>query len=148
MNMDLGHWVTDLNINQSELPYGFVYEITNLVTGKKYIGKKQCLTVRKQPPLKGKKNKRHKIIETDWRDYTSSCNELNDDLLVHGKDKFEFRIIKWCNGKAEMAYYEAKIQFERDALLRDDYYNGIVNLRISKFKPSNYNINNNNEQNS
>ena len=146
MSINLGHWVTSLPIELQQTPFGFVYEITNLKTGKKYIGKKQCLTVRKQPPLKGKKNKRHKTVETDWKEYTSSCNELNDDILVYGKDNFKFEIIRWCNGKAEMAYYEAKLQFDRDALLREDYYNGIVNLRISRFKPSEYSININNDK--
>jgi hypothetical protein len=72
---DLGHWQGLLT--EDTIPYGFIYEITNLTNNRKYIGKKQCQSVRKRPPLKGKKNKRHQIVETDWRTYTSSSNELS-----------------------------------------------------------------------
>ncbi len=131
--MDMGHWSTSLVIEGNEtLPYGFIYIITNLTNGRKYIGKKQCLSVKKMPPLKGKKNKRHKTIETDWKNYTSSSNELNEDIIKLGKDKFSFRILKWCNSKWELSYYEAKLQFEHEVLLKDEYYNGIINLRIGK----------------
>jgi hypothetical protein len=29
-----------------------------------------------------------------------------------------------------LAYFEIKEQIERDVLLKDDYYNGIINVRI------------------
>ena len=74
--VDLGHWEGVLE-ESTNLPYGFIYKITNLTNDKKYIGKKQCQSIRKRPPLKGKKNKRHEKIETDWKTYTSSSNELN-----------------------------------------------------------------------
>jgi len=131
---DLGHWTTKLLTEGNEIPYGFIYLITNLTNNKKYIGKKQCKTVYKRPPLKGKKNKRHEIKETDWRTYTSSSRELNDDIETLGKDKFKFEIIKFCDSKWTLAYEEAKIQFEEEVLLKDEYYNGIINLRIGKRK--------------
>ena len=70
--------------------------------------------------------------ESDWKSYTSSSNELNSDILKYGKDKFIFKIIRACDSKWALAYYEAKEQFDRDVLFRDDYYNGILNLRIGK----------------
>lgn len=132
--MDLGHWITSLIIEEDNIPYGFIYQITCLPTGKKYIGKKQCKSVLKRKPLKGKKNKRHESIETDWRSYTSSSRELNEDILKYGKDNFEFKILELCDSKFALAYREAKIQFEKEVLLRNDYYNGIINLRVSKPK--------------
>jgi len=63
--MDLGHWTTNEAFNNDILPYGFIYIITNTLTGKKYIGKKQIKSVKKLKPLKGRKNKRHFDIETD-----------------------------------------------------------------------------------
>ena len=131
--VDLGHWEGVLE-ESADLPYGFIYKITNLTNDKKYIGKKQCQSIRKRPPLKGKKNKRHEKIETDWKTYTSSSNELNKDLEELGKDKFKFEILRWCDSKWELSYYEAKLQFEEEVLTRDDYYNGIINLRIGKRK--------------
>lgn len=134
MSMDLGHWVIKEGINVLENPYGFIYVITNTCNNKKYIGKKQILTKRKKPPLKGKKNKRISVIETDWRSYTSSSAELNQDIENVGKDKFIFTIIRFCENKSQLAYYEAKEQFDNDVLLREDYYNGIINLRVGKIK--------------
>jgi len=127
--VDLGHWEGVLE-ESTDLPYGFIYKITNLTNDKKYIGKKQCQSIRKRPPLKGKKNKRHEKIETDWKTYTSSSNELNKDLEQLGKDNFKFEILRWCNSKWELSYYEARLQFKEEVLLRNDYYNGIINVRI------------------
>ena len=56
--MDLGHWLLSEDIAINESTFGFIYEITNTVTNKKYIGKKQCQSKIKRQPLKGKKNKR------------------------------------------------------------------------------------------
>lgn len=128
-----GHWIISQDIVNNSKPYGFIYIITNTVNNRKYIGKKQCQSILKRKPLKGKKNKRHEIIETDWRTYTSSSNELNKDILTYGKDKFKFEIVKWCNSKAELAYFETKMQFDNNVLLSDEYYNGIINCRLCKF---------------
>ena len=127
--VDLGHWEGVLEEN-TDLPYGFIYKITNLTNDKKYIGKKQCQSIRKRPPLKGKKNKRHEKIETDWKTYTSSSNELNKDLEALGMGSFKFEILRWSDSKWELSYYEARLQFKEEVLLRDDYYNGIINVRI------------------
>jgi hypothetical protein len=127
--VDLGHWEGVLEEN-IDTPFGFIYKITNLTNDKKYIGKKQCQSIRKRPPLKGKKNKRHEKIETDWKTYTSSSNELNKDLETLGKGSFKFEILRWCDSKWELSYYEARLQFDEEVLLRNDYYNGIINVRI------------------
>ena len=128
--MNLGHWQTSLLIEDNNLPFGFIYIITNITTGKKYIGKKQMKSIKKMAPLKGKKNKRHKEVQTDWKEYTSSSNDVNEDIKKYGKDKFTFEIIRLCDSKFELAYYEAKLQFENDVLLTDKFYNGIINCRI------------------
>ena len=130
--MDLGHWTTNEAFNNNILPYGFIYIITNTLTGKKYIGKKQIKSVKKLKPLKGRKNKRHFDIETDWKTYTSSSNDVNEDIVKIGKDKFKFEIVRFCQSKFELAYFEAKIQFEHDVLLKDGFYNGIINCRIGR----------------
>jgi len=128
--MDLGHWVFFDNIQFNEPPFGFIYLITNLINNKKYIGKKQCERKLKRKPLKGKKNKRIEVIESDWRDYTSSSVSLNEDIIKFGKENFKFEIIKLCSSKWELAYEEIKEQLNRDVLLKNDYYNGIINVRI------------------
>ena len=130
--MDLGHWITTLQYDDNNLHYGFIYRITNTVNNKIYYGKKQIKSVKKLKPLKGRKNKRHFDIETDWKTYTSSSNDLNDDINKIGKDKFTFEIIRFCDSKFELAYYEAKIQFDNDVLLKEGFYNGIINCRIGR----------------
>lgn len=134
--MDLGHWKSTLISEDvsNDIPFGFIYLITNLTNNKKYIGKKQCLTVKKLAPLKGKKNKRHVSVETDWKTYTSSSRQLNEDIEKLGKENFEFEILLFCSSKWQLAYEETKMQFEKEVLLRDDYYNGIINCRIGKRK--------------
>lgn len=130
--MDLGHWQLSEGVCMSEETFGFIYEITNTVTERKYIGKKQCKSKYKKKPLKGKKNKRIEIKESDWREYTSSSNELNSDIQKYGKDKFLFKILKACSSKWELAYFEIKEQIDRQVLMKDDYYNGIINVRIGR----------------
>lgn len=130
--MDLGHWVLSENVKLSEDSFGFIYEIINLTTGKKYIGKKQCKSKLKRKPLKGRKNKRIEIKDSDWKNYTSSSTELNADIKLYGKDKFLFKILRVCNSKWELAYFEIKEQIDKNVLFRDDYYNGIINVRIGR----------------
>jgi hypothetical protein len=128
--MDTGHWLINEGVYMHENMFGFIYEITNKVNGKKYIGKKQCIRKIKRKPLKGKTRNRIDHKESDWKTYTSSSNELNEDIQKHGKDNFEFRILKVCGSKWELGYEEIKEQIARDVLRRDDYYNGIINVRI------------------
>jgi hypothetical protein len=109
---------------------GFVYCITEYDTRKKYIGKKLWVSKRKLPPLKGQKRRRTKIIETDWRTYYGSSDTVNRLVEEKGAENFHREILYFCINKSELSYLEAKEQFNRDALLSDDYYNGIINCRI------------------
>jgi hypothetical protein len=130
--MDTGHWILNDGVFIDDSTFGFIYEICNTSNGRKYIGKKQCISRFKRKPLKGKKNKRIDYKESDWKSYTSSSNELNADIEKYGKDKFTFKILKACGSKWENAYFEIKEQLERNVLMRDDYYNGIINVRLCK----------------
>jgi len=130
--INLGHWTTKFEID--EVPFGFIYRIVCESNGKQYIGKKQCKTIYKRKPLKGKKNKRHEERETDWKEYTSSSREVNEDIVTFGKECFKFEIIELCDSKFGLSYTEARLQFEEEALLREDFYNGIINLRVCKPK--------------
>ena len=109
---------------------GFVYIITNLTTGQKYIGKKLAQFKRTKPPLKGKKLKRRSVVESDWRDYWGSSDRLQEDVHTLGPENFTREILYLCKSKAEMSYLEAREQFERRVLESDDYYNGIINVRV------------------
>jgi hypothetical protein len=109
---------------------GFVYIITNKTTGQKYIGKKLAQFKRIKPPLKGKKLKRRSVVESDWREYYGSSDRLNADVQTLGPENFTREILYLCKSKAELSYLEAREQFERRVLETDDYYNGIINVRV------------------
>ena len=110
--------------------YGFVYCITNRATGKKYIGKKFFWSKRTLPPLKGKTRKRKKIVMSDWQDYYGSNEELKMLVEKNGKDVYHREILRLCKTKGECSYYEAKLQFENDVLLSDEYYNEFIGCKI------------------
>ena len=109
---------------------GFVYEITNKVNGRKYIGKKLARFKRSRPPLKGRKNKRRYKVESDWRDYFGSSDALLEDVQQIGTEKFTREILFYCKNKAELSYIEAREQFARKVLESDDYYNGHIRVRV------------------
>ena len=109
---------------------GFVYLITNLTNDKKYIGKKLAQFKRSKPPLKGRKNKRRTLVESDWRDYYGSSDELNEDIEKLGKEKFKRKILYFCQSKAELSYVEAREQFKYKVLETDDWYNGHIRVRV------------------
>jgi hypothetical protein len=109
---------------------GFVYLITNKTTGQKYIGKKLAKFKTTKPPLKGKKNKRRGFKESDWREYWGSSDRLNEDVKNLGEDNFSREILYFCKSRAEMSYIEAREQFDRRVLETDEYYNGIINVRV------------------
>ena len=123
----------------SELPedcIGFVYLITNTVTGRKYIGKKLAKfskTTYKTIKLKNGTKKKKKIkskIDSDWQEYYGSSIELTKDIGNLGVDKFTREILYYCKSKAETSYIEAREQFDRKVLESDEYYNGHIQVRV------------------
>lgn len=93
--------------------YGFIYEITNNLNGRKYIGRK-FFTKSKTKQVKGKKKKLR--VESDWKDYWSSCEELLNDIETHGKENFTREVLRLCKTLGECKYQETKIQFAKNVL--------------------------------
>jgi len=112
--------------------YGFIYRITNTTNGHDYIGRKYFTTIKKRPPLKGKKNKRRETVETDWKDYWGSSARLVEDMTRLGKDKFTREIIHLCKSRGETNYMEAYYQFKEGVLLKENNYNGIIQIKLGK----------------
>ena len=120
---------------------GFVYQITNNLSGRKYIGKKLAKFSKTTYKIVKQKNgikKRKKIrtkVDSDWRDYWSSSEELKADVEKLGGPNFKREILRYCNSKNELSYYEAKYQFDNDVLLNETlWYNGWISAKIRKFK--------------
>ena len=109
--------------------YGFVYIITNTVSGRKYIGKKFFYSSRTKQ-VKGKKKKFK--VPSDWQTYYGSSDSLKQDVLQLGYENFNREIIHLCHSKGECGYLEAKEQFIRGALESDDYYNTWIMVRVRK----------------
>lgn len=109
---------------------GFVYEIKELRTGKKYLGKKNFWRP-KTLPKNSKRSRRVKTrVESDWRNYYGSNAELKQLVEEHGSDGYERVILHLCKTKGEMSYIEAKLQFEKEVLLSDEYYNEFIGCKI------------------
>lgn len=112
---------------------GFVYEITDTVTGMKYIGKKKLWSKRRLKPLKGKKRKRIVIKESDWKDYYGSSELVKSLVEEFGEDRFHRKILRICYKLGEMSYWEAKEQLTRDVLLKpDEYHNAFIGCKIHR----------------
>ncbi len=110
--------------------YGFVYCITNRTTGQKYIGKKFFWNKKTLPITKSRKRRKKLLVESDWKDYYGSNRILKEEIESYGEDIYYREILHLCKTKGECAYIEAKEQFDREVLLTDDYYNGIIQVRI------------------
>ena len=133
MDNNYGHWILineDLK-NDQKNAFGFVYLIVNKTNNRKYIGSKQLIKKITRKPLKGKKQKRHSVVESDWKTYTGSCNELNKDIELLGEHNFEFIILEWAYSKMDLKYKELKEQILKNAIYSKDYYNRIVNVRLT-----------------
>lgn len=111
---------------------GFVYVITDIINNKKYVGKKTFWSQRTKPPLKGKTRKRRSVVESDWKSYYGSSDLVKQLLVESGEKAFKREIIHFCKSKGEMGYLEAKEQFDRNVLLDDNYYNGIIQCKIHR----------------
>lgn len=109
---------------------GFVYMIHELDTGKKYIGKKFFWKPKTLPITKTRKRRVKTRVESDWRDYFGSSKEVQSLVESKGSSNYKREILMLCRTKGECSYYEAKLQFEYDVLLSDEYYNEFIGCKI------------------
>ena len=109
---------------------GFVYIITDLTNGKKYVGKKFFWKPKTLPVTKTRKRRVKTRVESDWRNYYGSSKEVQRLVESNGKDKYKREILKLCLTKGECSYYEAKYQFDYDVLLSDEFYNELISCKI------------------
>jgi hypothetical protein len=114
-----GHWLSDNPVDM--LSYGFIYVITNIITNVKYIGQKSFLSCR-----------------GNWKTYTSSSKDVNNDIKLLGKEKFNFSIIAVAKDCESLDKIEQQEQIKRNVLtsilssgIREYYNLNIHNVGFS-----------------
>ena len=102
--------------------FGFVYRITNLQSGKQYIGRKYFYQFRK-PRGKSRKVK----SESDWKKYYGSSDELTADRKSIGNECFKREIISLHTTKGWVNYEETRQLFLNNVLSENEnYYNSNI----------------------
>ena len=106
--------------------FGFVYRITNLQTGKQYIGRKYFWSKRK--PRGGK---RRVTSESDWKKYYGSSDELKADRKLLGDNLFKREIISLHKTLGKVNYEETRQLFINNVLTESingepAYYNSNI----------------------
>ena len=110
--------------------YGFVYLITNNLNNRKYIGKKFFWTSKRRQV--NKVRKRYKV-ESDWKEYWSSSEEVKEDVTKFGKENFTREILHLCKTKGVTNYLEVKEQILREVLEnKDEWYNTWIMVRVNR----------------
>lgn len=125
-----------------KIPFGFIYEVTHLPTGKKYLGKKQLISVQKK--ALGKKelalitdkraSKKKTIIkETDWKIYYGSQEEIKQLVKESDLKDFKREILMFVYNKKLLTYYEDKYLYINEVIEPgSNYFNSNVSGRFFK----------------
>ena len=125
-----GRIINELH-DMPEGTHGFIYKITNGLTGEYYIGKKQVQSTRKRKfgkketaALTDKRMKRYEMVtkESNWFDYRSSNKTVSGWFDKDGRanpssnDRLELKILRFCKTKKSLTYYELQEQFSHNVL--------------------------------
>ena len=119
--MDTGHWKFDKDFDPDEW-FGFIYRIVDLTTGREYIGKKQFHSYTRKV-IKGRKNRKKVTKESNWKEYTGSSTELNEQIELKGKESFDFFIESLHKTKGSLYYAEVEKHIKEN-VLRERMENG------------------------
>jgi Putative endonuclease segE, GIY-YIG domain len=119
---------------------GFVYRITNIQTGKFYIGRKSLysnikkkLTKKELSELSGpgrKPTKKLVTSESNWMVYWGSNKGILQEIKEEGTSMFRKEILKFCFNKKQLTYWELHYQCVNEVLLTDKSYNDNI---LAKF---------------
>ncbi len=125
-----------------ESVFGFVYEITHQPTGRKYLGRKQLISITKKALGKkelalitDKRASKFKTVkkETDWKTYYGSHPEIKQ-MIKDGKElEFTREIIIFVPSKKQLTYYEDKYLYMNGVIEPDStYFNDNISGRFFK----------------
>jgi hypothetical protein len=125
-----GKVITELT-DMPESTFGFIYEITHLPTGRKYLGKKQLMSVQTKALGKkelalltdGRASKKKKVTkESDWKNYYGSQAEIKQLVKDGNKEDFKREILEFVPTRKLLTYYETKYLFINDVLVPGSNY--------------------------
>jgi hypothetical protein len=115
---------------------GFVYKITNIRTGKFYIGRKSLFSNTKKKLTKAelalqtgpgrKPTSKRVIAESNWLDYWGSNKTILQEIKEGGKEDFRKEILKFCFNKKQLSYWELHYQCINEVLFTDKSYNDSI----------------------
>ena len=115
--------------NRWNLPYpclsyneGFIYKITDKETGMFYIGKKSFWR-----RIKGRSK-----VQSKWQSYKSSSIPLKKMINKKGVNSFHFEVLRVCNSRRELTYFEIHHQVQHNCILDPKSFN--VNLGSTRIR--------------
>jgi len=136
-----GKVITEIS-DMPENTFGFIYEVTHLPTGKKYLGKKQLMSVtnkalgKKELALitdKRLSKKKQVIKESDWKIYYGSQSEIKQLIKDGNKEDFKREILMFVPNKKLLTYYEDKYLYINEVIEKGDtYFNDNISGRFFK----------------
>lgn len=118
----------DLISDISQMPegvFGFIYEVNHILTGKKYIGRKQLISVttkalgkKELAEITDKRASKKKKVqkESDWKTYYGSHSEIKQRIKEGKKEEFERTIIEFAFTPKHLTYLETKYLFSLEVL--------------------------------
>lgn len=109
---------------------GFVYLIEDTVSGRKYLGKKFFWNHRKLPG----KTRRSKV-ESNWKKYYGSNDELKKLVKENGGNRFRRYILSLHSLERDVNYEEVKMQFLLGVLEDESsqWFNENINGKWQKY---------------
>ena len=121
---------TPFEIDASKKWAGFVYCITNEVDGRRYIGRKYLTSKRK-----GKR-----AVESDWRGYCGSSEELLADIAALGAENFKREIISLHRTRGAVNYAEMEIQYQLDCVHIPSFYNRSIGGKFNRLNTKEFEV--------
>jgi hypothetical protein len=119
---------------------GFVYKITNIQTGKFYIGRKSLYSNIKKKLTRAElaeslgpgRKPTSKIVtkESNWQEYWGSNKLILEEIKQGGTTPFRKEILKFCFNKKQLTYWELHFQCVNEVLISDKSYNDNI---LAKF---------------
>lgn len=137
-----------------ESTFGFIYEVTHIPTGRKYIGKKvlyfernkklgkraleELRISRKAKGIGGRTPLKQKIVsESDWKTYYGSHTEIMSLIKDKKQEEFTREILQYVPTKKQLTYFECKYLFIKEVLEGNDYINDNI---LAKFYRKDFDI--------